>query len=245
MGKGIVGEFFVNLFIKLFLDKKKYHLIKSVTLPTDDGTTQLDHIIVSRYGIFVLETKNYKGWIFGGEHQKQWTQQVYKVKNKFQNPLYQNYKHTRVLEEHLGLPDKSIKSVIAFVGDCSFKTDFPANVTKGTGCIDYIKSFKDEVYTEEQVQQFIEAIEDIRLSRTLKTHVNHVKHVKEIVAQKESTGERLAKVKIDVIPEKEQRFANTPEAVTSNEMVQALIDGIPEEEYPAVYIEEKKVSYHW
>lgn len=91
-GKGIIGEFLVNIAARLKLDKKQYHLIKNVTLQTEDGTTQIDHIIVSEYGIFVVETKNMKGWIFGDEKQKSWTQKIYKYTNKFQNPLYQNYK---------------------------------------------------------------------------------------------------------------------------------------------------------
>ncbi len=62
--KGVFGEFLVNLMAKLRLDKNTYHVIKNVTLPTDDGSTQIDHIIVSVYGIFVVETKNMKGWIF-------------------------------------------------------------------------------------------------------------------------------------------------------------------------------------
>ncbi len=66
--KGAMGEWAVNLASSLALNKHDYHLIKDVTLPTEDGgTTQIDHIIVSRYGIFVVETKNMQGWIFGGE----------------------------------------------------------------------------------------------------------------------------------------------------------------------------------
>ena len=49
--KGIMGEFVVNMSTKLFLDDEKYHLIKNVTLPTENGTTQIDHIIVSVYGV--------------------------------------------------------------------------------------------------------------------------------------------------------------------------------------------------
>jgi hypothetical protein len=71
--KGKAGEAVVNLSAKLFLDKTRYHLIKNVTLPTEDGTTQIDHIIVSRYGVFVVETKNMKGWIFGNANQRYWT----------------------------------------------------------------------------------------------------------------------------------------------------------------------------
>ena len=52
-----------------------------MTLPIEDGTTQIDHIIVSQYEIFVIETKNMKGWIFGDEHKKTWTQKIYKHSN--------------------------------------------------------------------------------------------------------------------------------------------------------------------
>ena len=67
--KGKTGEFIVNILAKLMLNKDEYHLIKNVTLPTEDGTTQIDHIIVSKYGIFVVETKNMKGWISGSQNQ--------------------------------------------------------------------------------------------------------------------------------------------------------------------------------
>ena len=81
--KGVLGEFMVNTAIKLMLDKKHYHLLDNITLPTEDGSTQIDHIIVSRFGIFVVETKNMKGWIFGSEHQKQWTQKIFKHTARF------------------------------------------------------------------------------------------------------------------------------------------------------------------
>jgi len=54
--KGVAGEFVVNLSARLFLDKQTYHLIKNVTLPTEDGSTQIDHVVVSKYGVFVVET---------------------------------------------------------------------------------------------------------------------------------------------------------------------------------------------
>ncbi|GAB4354160.1 MAG: hypothetical protein Kow0073_10640 [Immundisolibacter sp.] len=68
--KGVVGEFIVNLSAKFLLDKEKYHLVKNVTLPTEDGSIQIDHIIVSEFGVFVVETKNMKGWIFGSQNRK-------------------------------------------------------------------------------------------------------------------------------------------------------------------------------
>ena len=96
--KGAVGELIVNLSAKLLLDKKRYRMINNVTLPTENGSTQIDHIIVSVYGVFVVETKNMKGWIFGSGSQKQWVQKIFKHSNSFQNPLHQNYKHVQTLQ---------------------------------------------------------------------------------------------------------------------------------------------------
>ena len=67
-----------------------------------------------------------KGWIFGSANQKQWTQQIFKHKSKFQNPLHQNYKHVKTLEDLLligsNAKNDSVFSVIIFIGDSTFKT---------------------------------------------------------------------------------------------------------------------------
>lgn len=184
--KGLFGEFFVSLLAKLFFDKNKYHLVKNVTLPAEDGTTQIDHIIVSRYGIFVVETKNLKGWIFGSENQPMWTQKIYKHSNKFQNPLRQNYKHLKTLESVLGCGLDKLFSVIVFVGDSTFKTPMPDNVTYGFGYIRFIKSKINQILDDNQVREILEIIKQGRLQPTIKTHIEHVRHVKTIVEDKKA-----------------------------------------------------------
>lgn len=181
--KGFFGEVMVNLAAKLFLNKDVYHLIKNVTLPTDDGTTQIDHIIVSKYGVFVIETKNMKGWIFGSPNQRTWTQKIFKHTNKFQNPLHQNYKHTKTLESCLDLSEGKIFSLVVFVGDSTFKTNMPDNVTYAGGYIRFIKSRKDIVLADDEVSSVIEKIESGRLTPSFKTqreHVNNVKSAQEV-----------------------------------------------------------------
>ena len=184
--KGKFGEFMVNSVAKARLDKDIYHLIKNVTLPTENGTTQIDHVIISIYGVFVIETKNMKGWIFGNKDQKTWTQKIFKETNKFQNPLFQNYKHTKTLESLLGLSDTQIFSVIAFVGDSTFKTEMPENVTTGGGYVKYIKSKTGVVLTPADVTDIITKIENGRLTPSFKTDRAHVAHVREIIAEKSS-----------------------------------------------------------
>lgn len=177
--KGIMGELLVRIMLWLFLDGKRYTVINNVTLPTEDGTTQIDHIVVSPYGVFVIETKNMKGWIFGSPNQKSWTQKIYRQSYKFQNPLHQNYKHTRTLADCLSLDEVLIKSVIVFVGDSTFKTDMPDNVTYAGGVIRFIKRFNDVLLTERQVNQLVVNIQFDRLKPSFKTDRAHVRHLKQ------------------------------------------------------------------
>lgn len=184
--KGIFGEFIVNIFAKWKLDKDVYHLIKNVTLPTEDGTTQIDHIIVSVFGVFVVETKNLKGWIFGSANQRMWTQQIFKCKNKFQNPLHQNYKHSKTLQSLLNLEDNQLHSVVVFIGDSTFKTDMPDNVTYGMGYIRYILSKTEKVLDLRQVLDITQVIESGRLKPSFKTNRDHVRHVQTIMVEKQN-----------------------------------------------------------
>lgn len=181
--KGVFGELLVNRLLST-LPTSDYTLIKDVTLPTHDGTTQIDHILVSRYGIFVIETKNMKGWIFGSIKGKLWTQKIYRHSSRFQNPLHQNHKHVKTLESLLGCSENHVHSVIVFIGDSTFKTDMPENVTYARGCTRYIQQFNDVVFTDKEYAQFIESIHQIKLTRGLITDTKHRQHVKDLVATK-------------------------------------------------------------
>ncbi|PZP24172.1 nuclease-related domain-containing protein [Pseudomonas kuykendallii] len=177
-GKGQIGELLVRLFAHWQLDKQTYRRLHNVTLNTPDGTTQIDHVFLSPYGLFVLETKNMSGWIFGSEKQAQWTQKLYKSTFKFQNPLRQNYKHLKALEATLGVNPEYLRSVITFVGGSTFKTEMPANVTQGIGFIRYIKSFQQPVFSEAEVDAMLHALQTGRRAPTLATHREHVQNLK-------------------------------------------------------------------
>ncbi|MCK7596467.1 NERD domain-containing protein [Microbulbifer sp. CAU 1566] len=176
--KGVWGEALVTFFGWILLSSRAYQRFHNVTLQTPDGTTQIDHIFVSRFGIFVVETKNMQGWIFGGERQAQWTQKIYKKTFKFQNPLRQNFKHVKALESLLDVPADTIHSVVIFTGNSTFKTPMPANVTKAGGYIRYIKSFKTLALTEEDFEAVIHRVQSRRLASTRQTHRQHVEHLR-------------------------------------------------------------------
>ena len=183
--KGMFGEFFVNFALSRYLNQKEYTLFKNVTMATENGSTQIDHILVSKYGVFVLETKNYKGWIFGSEKQAMWTQQIYRVKNQFQNPLFQNYKHTQTLTDILTLKPEQVFSIIVFIGSATIKTKMPANVGSIGQAIRFIKSHNQVILNNHQVQSLCYQIKNTRLAPTLKTHLAHAKHVQDIIQSKD------------------------------------------------------------
>lgn len=176
--KGWLGETSTALANRLVLDDKIYTTINNVTLPTSHGTTQIDHVIVSRYGLFVVETKNMKGWIFGDERSKQWTVSVFGSKHRFQNPLHQNYRHTMALSEFLGVDHSKLHSVVMFWGDAEFKTPMPANVmTQGYGS--YIKSKQDVLFSDAEVTQLVEALRTGMLPKTWATRTAHIQSLRE------------------------------------------------------------------
>lgn len=185
--KGFTGEMLVHISAKIHLNKDKYHVLRDVSLPTVDGTTQIDHIVVSEYGVFVIETKNMKGWIFGGAQQKTWTQKIFKHTKKFQNPLHQNYKHVETLKALLELNERQIFSVVVFVGSGTFKTEMPENVINGPGLIKYIKAKDQHVLFDADVRMILSKIEAERLISSREASEAHRNHVKQIVQEKQSS----------------------------------------------------------
>ena len=167
-----------SLAAKIRLDSEIYRSINNVTIPTANGTTQIDHVIVSKYGIFVVETKNIKGWIYGDEKQAQWTQVLFGKKYHFQNPLRQNYRHTKALAEFLGIEHSKIHSVVMFWSECEFKTLMPPNVLD-RGYSAHIKSKTEVFFTQEEVDQIGEAIKSGMLPKGWSTRCQHLNSLKE------------------------------------------------------------------
>lgn len=74
-----------------------YPLLNHLTLPWGDGTTEMDHVLVARSGIFVIETKHYRGTLLAHPTAPQWTKVVGTAMDQFQDPLRQNSKHLKVI----------------------------------------------------------------------------------------------------------------------------------------------------
>lgn len=160
-----------------------YHVINNIYLPLPDGsTTQIDHVVVSRHGVFVIETKTYSGWIFGDEKSAQWTQVMYRKKSRFQNPIRQNYRHMCALVDCLGISKAMVKDMVVFNGDCRFKTEMPSTVMRCRSAAKYILSYSEVLLTDKEVTDIVSAIfklsdsigEDRRNAHVANLHKRHL-----------------------------------------------------------------------
>lgn len=184
--KGIIGEWRVSSILKK-LDEDKYLLVNDLYIPKEDGTTsQVDHVVVSDYGIFVIETKNYSGWIFGDEKGKYWIQTIYKKKSKFLNPIIQNKGHIKALRNYLGVEQEVFIPIIVFTTSSEFKK---VNVT--TPVIYTIKlkaqmqSYQEVKLQEKDKQAIYNKLVSIgKATREIKKQ--HVQNVREIIAEDEA-----------------------------------------------------------
>lgn len=175
--KGLVehqGEGLIRRLLTKEFNSPEYHLLNNLTLPEGGGTTQVDHVLVSTRGVFVIETKDYSGWIFASERSAKWTQVIYKTKNSFQNPLHQNYKHTKVIQNILDfLPQDVIHSVVVFTGSAEFKTEKPDSVFEPEELLDYIESQPSEALSQNRVSFSVGRLECARYQMSGQTDYEH------------------------------------------------------------------------
>ena len=118
--KGKYGEYLLYNNLRPFENDNNKFLF-NIYLPKEDNkTTEIDVLLISSKGLFVFESKNYSGWIFGSESNTKWTQVLYKNKQSFFNPIIQNKLHIKDLKQ-LIQEDIPIYSIIVFSDDCKLK----------------------------------------------------------------------------------------------------------------------------
>ena len=163
-----------------------YALINNVTLPTENGTTQIDHVLVTPTGIFVIETKHYDGWIFGDKNASHWTQVIYKKKSKFQNPIRQNYGHLKALQSLFALPEDNFVGLVVFTGKAEFKTELGKDVMKLEQLIAGLTADRPVTISEQKMTYIVGRIEIKRLERSAETDEYHLNYVRKRVALNQS-----------------------------------------------------------
>jgi len=139
--------------------KRPHVLLNNVTFQADNGITQIDHIVVADTGIFVIETKHYSDWIFGGPNDSHWTQVIYKKKSRFQNPIRQNYGHVKALQSLFTLPDQAFIPVVVFAGDAEIKSNLGPTVFSLDDLVSYMSDDRPVLFDERKMAYIVEQLE--------------------------------------------------------------------------------------
>ena len=184
--KGIAGESIIQLLLNnTQLGYRK--ILRNLYVPYKGKTTEIDVVMLHETGIYVIESKNYSGWILGSEDQKQWTQVNGYNQKKFYNPVWQNRKHIRALSEYENIDKSKMKSYIVFSDICELKA-VPQNTEK---CIiTKIDSFlyiivddinkRQKIFTTDEIDKIEEQLKHItNVSQEVKN-----KHIQDVNQKK-------------------------------------------------------------
>jgi len=189
--KGKRGEMRVSAILSQLSDE--YTILNDLVFRTEKGTTQIDHLVVSKYGIFTIETKNYRGEIYGDDNRKEWTQLIvtevtyakkwwktytYVTKNRFYNPVKQSIGHAYRIKELLSVfPHVKIVPIVVFTGDAILShVESKNHVVYEENLLDVIDGYKTTYLTDNDIQ----AVLAILTSNNIRETVSDRQHVKNL-----------------------------------------------------------------
>lgn len=189
--KGKRGEKRVAALLKKLSDD--YYIINNAVFLTKNGTTQVDHVVVSKYGVFAIETKNYKGEIYGDDTREEWTQVIvtnvtyqrkwwktytYVTKNQMYNPVKQASGHAfrikKILEDYNNLP---VVPILVFVGSADIShVNSDKHVIYSEQLLSVIESYQNVYLSDADVQSVLHSLQVSNVSETIdnKMHVSYL-----------------------------------------------------------------------
>lgn len=180
-GEGTLTDMLVHT-----LDPKEYYIFNNLIIPNEvTTTTEIDHVVISDHGVFVIENKDMKGYLYGGAYDKQWTQVLNKDnKYQFPNPLHQNYGHCEALKNLLPFIDEhKIFSVVAFSPRSEFGKRMPGNVLHYGEVPGYIKRMRTGRISKQRCALTIGKLSQLCQSPSA-THEEHVRNISDYVSKK-------------------------------------------------------------
>ncbi len=140
-----------------------YRVYNDILIRDGDYTTQVDHIIISQYGVFVIETKNMHGKIYGTGKSEYWSQYLpdqgykrygYTQKHTVRNPLWQNAGHIKSLRRLVFGNDVPIYGIVVFPTEADLNVNAEQPVLNMWDAVPYIKSIRDVALSEEEMDQY-------------------------------------------------------------------------------------------
>lgn len=192
VSRGKRGEAVVAEILKS-LPEEEYAVYNDVYLNVDNRSVQIDHVVVSRYSLFAIETKYYHGDIYGKEISESWTQVLNYQKYTFRNPVKQNISHVIALKNVLGVPQANIIPLVVFMRSAILNIDCHDKVIIANQLLDRIGEYKKNVYTTEHV-------EEIKQTLRQKIITDEERATKHVQSVRNKIDERNALIRQHICP---------------------------------------------
>jgi hypothetical protein len=161
--RGDIAESRVRRLLATGLERNRYTVFNGLVLPCGGGTRPIDHVVVSKFGIFVIESHYVRGWISGGEFQDRWKQGLLGRAVRFDNPMHRNRLQVEALQSLLGYPPSVFHPLVVLAGQKGFKSRLPDNVLPPENLLAHIRKKTRQLLTPEQADQAIRVIGEARL----------------------------------------------------------------------------------
>jgi predicted RNA-binding Zn-ribbon protein involved in translation (DUF1610 family) len=140
--------------------------------------------VISDFGIFVIETKNYKGWIVGNEKSEHWTQVLFKRKQRFYNPIKQNLGHINVLKTYLSkYPSINYIPIVVFLSKSDIKVKTTYNIINSRQLIQTIKKYNEINLEQREKEDIYKIINEANLVDTY-DKTEHIKSIKKLIQKR-------------------------------------------------------------
>ncbi len=158
----------------------KYIILNDLILRTAHGTCQIDHVVLSPYGIFVIETKNISGIVTGNDEWKDWNWSGKDFNKTIYNPVMQNLRHIDVLSDTLGLSADSFISIIVFTGKAHIRVETSHAVMFLGQLVPFIKLFRYEYLSGSIIFQYRDKLQKCNITdpSEREKHVTYAKKIK-------------------------------------------------------------------
>lgn len=161
--RGEIAERRVRRILAAGLDSRRYTILNDVVIPSGGGTLRIDHVVVSKFGIFVIESQYARGWVSGTDVQDRWKQYYLGRFKRFENPIHRNRLQAEALARLLDFPSLAFHRQVVLVGVRGFKGQKPLNVVEPEKLIRYMRSKGEQRLDEQQAARALQGIEASRV----------------------------------------------------------------------------------
>lgn len=161
--RGEIAESRVRRILATGLERNRYTVFNDLLIPSGGGTRRIDHLVIARTGIFVIESQYARGRIAGTAVQERWKRRVGGRSLRMENPVHGNRMQVEAVQRLLDYPGRVFQPLVVLVGARGFEPGVPDSVLAPERLLERLRRNTGELLTPDQANRAIQVIHDARL----------------------------------------------------------------------------------